>query len=125
MGRVARRGVWLEIVWGPTGPFGVQTALRASRHASPLGKGTACVLALLVATGHAAERSREPVASGVLYVSATVVAFGNVECGWEDPPAGATVGCVPPVAEGAGQRIMIRQVDAQGEPVAAETDLEF
>ena len=96
-------------------------------------------MALLAAIGHAEERSPEPVASRVLYVSVTVVsddtgglgesgaaaAFANVECGWDDPPPGATVGCVPPVAEGAPQRIVIRQVDAEGEPVAAQTDLEF
>ena len=96
-------------------------------------------MALLAAIGHAEERSPEPVASRVLYVSVTVVsddtgglgesgaaaAFANVECGWENPPPGATVGCVSSVAEGARQRIVFRHVNAEGEPVAAENDLEF
>ena len=130
---------WLEFVWGPVATLVVQIALRALGRALRLGKGTGCVLALLATNGHAEERSPEPVASGVFYVSATVVAdgaggprergtavaFANAECGWDDPPPGATVGCVAPVAEGARQRIVIRQVDAEGEPVPAETDLEF
>ena len=129
----------LEIGWGPVVPLGVRIALRALGRASRLGKGTGCVLALLAAIGHAEERSHEPVASGVFYVSATVVsddtgglgesgaavAFANVDCGWEDPPPGATVGCVSPVAEGARLRIAVRHINAEGEPVAAETDLEF
>ncbi len=129
----------LEIFWGPVVPPGVWIALRALRRASRLAKGAAWVLALLAGIGHAEERSHESGASGVFYVSATVVsddtgglgesgaavAFANVDCGWEDPPPGATVGCVSPVAEGDQQRIVIRRVDEDGEPVAAETDLDF
>ena len=129
----------LAIVWGPGATLGVRIALRALGRASRLGKGTGCVLALLAAIGHAEERSHEPVASGVFYVSATVVsddtgglgesgaavAFANVACGWENPPPGATVGCVSPVAEGARQRIVIRRVDEDGEPVPAEAALDF
>ena len=129
----------LEIACGPVAPLGVRIALRALGRASRLGKGTGCVLALLATNGHAEERWPEPVAPGVFYVSATVVADGaggprergtavasaTAECGWDDPPPGATVGCVAPVAEGARQRIVIRRVDAEGEPVAAEADLEF
>ena len=129
----------LEIAWGPVVPLGVRSASRASGHAWRLSKGTAWVLALLAGIGHAEERSHESGASGVFYVSATVVsddtgglgesgaaaAFANVECGWEDPPPGAIVRCVSPVAEGDQQRIVIRRVDEDGEPVAAETDLDF
>ena len=129
----------LEIAWGPVVLLGVRIGLRALGRASRLGKGTGCVLALLAAIGHAEEPSHEPVASGVLYVAVTVVSddtrglgesgaaatFANVECGWEDPPPGATVACLPPVSEGARQRIVFRHVNAEGEPVAADTDLEF
>ena len=137
MGRAPRH--WLAIVGGPVAPLGVRIALRVLGRASRLGRGTGCVLALLATIGHAEERSHEPVASRVFYVSATVVSDGagglgesgaavasaNAECGWDDPPPGATVGCVPPVAEGTPQRIVIRQVDSEGVPVAAQTDLEF
>ena len=96
-------------------------------------------LGALAGIGHAEERSHESGASGVFYVSATVVsddtgglgesgaavAFANAECGWDDPPPGARVGCVSPVTEGARQRIVVRRVNAEGEPVAAETDLDF
>ena len=129
----------LEIFSGPVVPLGVRIASRASGHAWWLSKGTAWVLALLAGIGHAEERSHESGASGVFYVSATVVsddtvglgksgaavAFANVDCGWEDPPPGARVGCVSPVEEGARQRIVVRRVNAEGEPVAAETDLDF
>ena len=130
---------WLKVFRGRVAWPGVRIASRASGRAWRLGKGTAWVLALLAGIGHAEERSHESGASGVFYVSATVVsddtgglgesgaavAFANVDCGWEDPPPGATVGCVSPVAEGARLRIAVRHVNAEGEPVAAETDLEF
>ncbi len=101
------------------------------------GAGTGCVLVLLAAICHAEVPSREPVKPGVFYVSVVsddagvpkwreaAVAVADSECGWEDPPAGATVGCVPPVVEGTRQRIVVHHVDAEGEPVAAETNLEF
>ena len=130
---------WLKVFRGRVAWPGVRIASRASGRAWRLGKGTAWVLALLAGIGHAEERSHESGASGVFYVSATVVsddtgglgesgaaiAFANVDCGWEDPPPGATVGCVSPVAEGDRLRIAVRHVNAEGEPVAAETDLEF
>ena len=130
---------WLKVFRGRVAWPGVRIASRASGRAWRLGKGTAWVLALLAGIGHAEERSHESGASGVFYVSATVVsddtgglgesgaavAFANVDCGWEDAPPGATVGCVSPVAEGARLRIAVRHVNAEGEPVAAETDLEF
>ena len=130
---------WLKVFRGRVAWPGVRIASRASGHAWRLGKGTAWVLALLAGIGHAEERSHESGASGVFYVSATVVsddtgglgesgaavAFANGDCGWEDPPPGATVGCVSPVPEGARLRIAVRHINAEGEPVAAETDLEF
>ena len=129
----------LRIAWAPGVSLRVQVALIAVGRASRLGSGTGCVLALLAVVGHAEERSHEPVTSGVFYVSATVdpdgagaageggagVAFASGECGWEDPPPGAIVACASPVVEGARQRIVVRHVDAEGEPVATETDLEF
>ena len=140
MSRLARRRwAWLEGCLVPAGLFGVQTALRALQRASRLGQGALCILALPAAIVHAEERSQDPGASGVFYVSATVisdaaigpggsraaVAFGNLDCGWEDQPPGATVGCISPVAEGARQRIVLRHVNVEGEPVAAEADIEF
>ena len=130
---------WLKVFRGRVAWPGVRIASRASGRAWRLGKGTAWVLALLAGIGHAEERSHESGASGVFYVSATVVsddtgglgesgaavAFANVDCGWEDAPPGATVGCVSPVAEGARLRIAVRHINAEGEPDAAETDLEF
>ena len=134
-----RRRAWLEGCQAPSGLFGVQAALRALERASHVSQGAVCILALLAAMVHAEERSRDPGTPGVFYVSATVVsddtgglgesgaavAFANVDCGWENPPPGATVGCVSPVAEGARQRIVIRRVDEDGEPAPAEADLEF
>ena len=113
--------------------------MRAFRSASCLGRGTVCVLALAAAIGHAEQRTHEPDAAEVFYVSATVAAgdagglvgsvttgaFANAECGWEDPPIGAALGCAPPVVEGARQRVVVRLVDAEGNPVAADTDLAF
>ena len=138
MGCGARRGrAWLEGCQAPAGLFGVQTALRALEWASHLSRGAVCVLALLATMIHAEEWSHDPGTPGVFYVtvisdaagerveSGAAVVFGNVDCGWEVPPSGATVGCISPVAEGARQRIAVRHVNAEGEPVAAEAALDF
>ena len=115
--------------------FAFGALVRAPR----LGMVSVWALALLASIGHAEERADKPVESGVFYVSATVlsdgagglsgrgtaVAFASAECEWDDAPPGATVACVSPVAEGARQRIVVRHVNAAGEPVEAETDTEF
>ncbi len=109
---------------------GVCASPRASRI------GVAYVLALLAAVDHAEERPDEPVGPDVFYVSVVSgdaargvspasVRLASVECGWEDPPVGATVACATPVVEGAPRGIAVRNVNDEGEPVPAETDLEF
>ncbi len=99
-------------------------------------RGTGWILALLASIGHAAEQPRNPVAGDIFYLhvvsgkaggpdNGAAIAFADDACEWEDPPLGATVGCVMAVVEGARQRIAVRHVDAEGEPLAAEDDLEF
>ena len=109
---------------------GVCASPRASRI------GVAYALALLAAVGHAGEGPDEPVGPDVFYVSVVSgdaarganpasVRLASVQCGWEDPPVGATVACATPVVEGAPRGIAVRNVNEEGEPTPAETDLEF
>ena len=121
-----------------TAALDTQTRWRNNGSAWRLGRGTACALALLAAIAHAEERPIERGASDVFYVSVmtvrddgggrdrrTAAARADSECGWDDPPPGATVVCDSAVVEGAERPFAFRNVNEDGEPVPAETDLEI
>ncbi len=130
--------ILVQSPWSETAPARLTSPRTQTVDTLGLGKATAYILTLFAAAGHVAEESKQQVDPDVFYVSAMVAGDGafnlragraavsaSAQCEWEEAPPGAIVACVSPVAEGNSQRLVIRNVNEEGEPVEAETDTEF